>query len=99
MWVRSLGALEGRRHGRGSGGVGDAGGCGARAPRHVSTSGGRRRGAGGEGWVSQRAGPLRELFHMRLWRPTAVCHRAPHMREWVPPAAMDRPQTHASSPS
>ena len=25
--MRSLGAMEGRRHGRGKGGVGDAGGC------------------------------------------------------------------------
>ena len=27
--------MEGRMHGRGGGGVGDAGGCGARARRHV----------------------------------------------------------------
>ena len=104
--------MEGRRHGRGWGEVGDARGCGARARRHVPTSGGCRRGAGGEGWESHRVGPLRELFHVRLasgcdssaggnalWRATTVCHSAPHMREWVPPAAMDRPQTHASSPS
>ena len=31
-----------------------------------------------------------------LWRATTVCHSAPHMREWVPPAAMDRLRTHAS---
>ena len=29
-----------------------------------------------------------------LWRATSVCQSAPHMREWVAPAAMDRPQTH-----
>ena len=58
--------MEGIRHGRGGGGVGDAGGCGACAHRHVATSGGRRRGAGGEGWESHRMGPLRELFHVRL---------------------------------
>ena len=109
--------MEGRRHGRGWGDVGDARGCGARARRHVPTSGGCKRGAGGEGWESHRVGPLRELFHVRvaaippraamrsqasvsaLWRATTVCHSAPHMREWVPPVAMDRPQTHASSPS
>ena len=28
-----------------------------------------------------------------LWRATTVCHSAPHMRKWVPPAAMARPQT------
>ena len=37
--MRPLGAMEGRRHGRGWDGVGDAGGCRARARRHVSTSG------------------------------------------------------------
>ena len=58
--------MEGRRHGRGMGGVGDAGGCGARARRHVPTSGGCRRGVGGEGWESHRVGPLRDLFHVRL---------------------------------
>ena len=58
--------MEGRRHGRGGGGVGDAGGCGARVRRHVPTSGGRRRGAGGEGWEPHRGGPLRELFHVWL---------------------------------
>ena len=58
--------MEGRRHGRGGGGVGDAGGCGARARRHVPTSGGCRRGAGGERLESHRGGPLRELFHVRL---------------------------------
>ena len=46
--------------------MGDAGGCGARARRHVPTSGGCRRGAGGEVWVYHRVGPLRELFHVRL---------------------------------
>ena len=35
--------MDGRRHGRGGGGVGDAGGCRARAHRHV-------RGAGEDGW-------------------------------------------------
>ena len=55
-----------RRHGRGWGGVGDAGGCSARARRHVPTSGGCRRVASGEGWESHRVGPLRELFHVRL---------------------------------
>ena len=64
--MRSQGALEGRRYGRRWGEVGDAGGCGARARRHVPTSGGCRRGAGGEGWESHRVGPLRELFHVRL---------------------------------
>ena len=44
--------MEGRRHGRGGGGVGDAWGCEARARRQVPTSGGRRRGAGGEDWES-----------------------------------------------
>ena len=106
--------MEGTRHGRGGGGVGDAGGCGARSRRHVPTSGGRRRGVGGEGWESHCAGPLREMFHMRLaggWgsaaggdaeprlrqRIMASHHSAPQMREWVPPAAIDLPQTHASS--
>ena len=58
--------MEGRRHGRGGGGVGDAGGYGARARRHVPTSGERRLGAGGEGWESHRVGPLWELFHVRV---------------------------------
>ena len=58
--------MEGRRHGRGWGGVGDAGGCGACACRHVPTSGGCRRGAGGEGWESHRVVPLRELFNVRF---------------------------------
>ena len=58
--------MDGRRHGRGRGGVGDAWGCRARARRHVPTIGGRRRWAGGEGGESYRAGPLRELFHVRL---------------------------------
>ena len=58
--------MEGRRHGRGWGEVGDAGGCGARARWHVPASGGCRRGAGGKGWESHRVGPLRELFHVRL---------------------------------
>ena len=58
--------MEGRRHGRGWGKGGDAGGCGARARRHVPSSGGCRRGAGGEGRESQSVGPLRELFHVRL---------------------------------
>ena len=34
-----------------------------------------------------------------LWLATTVCHSAPHMREWVPPAAMKLPQTHTWSPS
>ena len=58
--------MEGRRHSRGCGGVGDAGGCGAHARRHVPTSGGRRRGEGREGWESHRAGPLQELFYLLL---------------------------------
>ena len=58
--------MEGTRHGRGWCEVGHAGGCGARARRHVPTSGGCRREAGGEGWESHRVGPLRELFHVRL---------------------------------
>ena len=111
--------MEGRRHGRGGGGVGDAGGCGALASRHVPTSGGRRRGAGGEGWESHLAGRCGSCFTcgsqvdaippqaaMRshasvnaLWQATSVCHSAPQMRECVPPAAMDLPQIHASSPS
>ena len=37
-------------------------------------------------------------FHA-LWRATTVCHIAPQMREWVPPAAIDLLQAHASSPS
>ena len=32
----------------------------------MPSSGGRRRGAGGEGWESHRAGPRRALFHVRL---------------------------------
>ena len=64
--MRSQGAMEGRRHGRGWCEVEHAGGCGARARRHVPTSRGCRRGAGGEGWESHRVGPLRELFHVRL---------------------------------
>ena len=40
--------MEGRRHGRGWGEVGDAGGCGARARWHVPTSRGYRRGGGWE---------------------------------------------------
>ena len=36
------------------------------ARRPVPTSGGRRRGVGGEGWESRRAGTLRELFRVRL---------------------------------
>ena len=58
--------MEGGRHGRGGGGVGAAGGCGAHARRHVPTSGVRRRGAGAEGRESHRTGPLREQFHVRL---------------------------------
>ena len=56
--------MEGRRHGRGWGEVGDAGGCGARARRNVPASGGCRRGAGWKGWESHCVGPLRELFHV-----------------------------------
>ena len=59
--------MEGRRHSRGWGEVGDAGGCRARARRHVPASGGCRRGAGGKGWESYRVGPLRELFDVRLF--------------------------------
>ena len=58
--------MEGRRHGQGGGGVGDAGVCGVRVRRHGPTSGGRGRAVGGEGWESHCAGPLREVFHMRL---------------------------------
>ena len=58
--------MEGEKHGRGVGGVGDAGGCRARARWHVPTSGGRRRGAEGAGWESHPAGPLRDLFPVRL---------------------------------
>ena len=64
--VRSLGATEGRRHGRGGGGRGAAGGREAGARRHLPTSGGRRRRADGEGWESHCAGPLRELCRMQL---------------------------------
>ena len=58
--------MEGRRYGRGGGGVRDARGCGTRARRHVPTCGGRRRGPGGEGWEALCAGLLRELYHVRL---------------------------------
>ena len=54
--------MEGRRHGRGWGGVRDAGGCGGRTRRHVPTSGGCRRGAGGEGWESHLAGRCGSCF-------------------------------------
>ena len=63
MWVRSLGAMEGRWHSRGGGGVGDAGSCAPRVRRHVPTSGGRRRGAGGEGWESQRVAHMLSPTH------------------------------------
>ena len=93
------------------------------ARRHVPNSGGRRRGAGGDGLESHHAGRLRELFHMyiwlssrvavipsraamrshasvnAIWRANTVCHSAPQMRERVPPADIDLPQTHAMSPS
>ena len=85
MWVRSLGAMDGRRHGRGRGGAGD-GVREPRSPRHVPTSGGRRRGAGGEGWKSRRAGPLRELFHVRLaggCNSFAGGNAGPHLRQRV----------------
>ena len=58
--------MEGRRHGRDGRGVGDVEGWRARARRHVPTSGRHRRGAGGEGWESHRAGTLREQFHVQL---------------------------------
>ena len=82
--MRSVGAMEGRRHGRGGGGVGDAGGCGARARWHVPTGGGSRRGAGGESWESHRARCLRvthdvqrkSSFAMRRWLPARICMRA-----------------------
>ena len=48
--------MKGRRHGRGGAGVGSAGGCRARARRHMPTSGGRRWGAVGEGWESLGGG-------------------------------------------
>ena len=34
-----------------------------------------------------------------LWRATTVRHSAPQIRECVPPAGINRPQTHAVSPS
>ena len=53
------------RYGRGRAGVGDAGGCGAPARRHVPTSGGRKQEAGGGDRDSHFAGPLQALFHVR----------------------------------
>ena len=50
--------MEGRRHGRGGGAVGDAGGCGARARRHVPTSRGRRRRAAAQPEVSFHASAI-----------------------------------------
>ena len=58
--------MDGRTYGRGGGGLRYAGGCEACVRRHVPTSGGRRSAADGEGWKSHCAGPLRELFHVRL---------------------------------
>ena len=58
-WVRSLGAIQGRRRSQVGDGVGGAGSCKARACRHVLTSGGRRQGEGGEGRESHCAGLLR----------------------------------------
>ena len=55
MWVRILGAMKGRRHGRCRGVVGDAGGCEARVCRHLPTSRGCRRGWGGLGVPSRGA--------------------------------------------
>ena len=72
-WVGSLGAIEGRRHGRGGGGVGDAGGGGVLARRRMPTCGRRRRGPVREGWEARCAFPLRELLHMRL---TGSCDSA-----------------------
>ena len=104
--------MEGRRHGRGGGGVGAARGGGARTRMHVHTCGGRKRGAFEEGWETHCTGPLWELFHMWLtgrcesaaggnaeprlrFRIVASNHSAPQMREWVPPAVIDLPQTHS----
>ena len=78
--------MEGRRHGRGGGGVGDAGGCGAHARRHVPTRGGCRRGAGGEGWESYREVPLQELFRVRLasgCESSAGANAEPRLRQRV----------------
>ena len=57
---------NGKRHGRGGGGVGDTGGFEARARWYVPTSGGCRWGVCGDGEESHRVGPLREVFYVRL---------------------------------
>ena len=69
--------MEGRRHSRGWGEVGDAGGCSARARRHVPTSGGCIRGAGGERC---------ESHHVRLASgcdSSAGGNAEPHLRQRV----------------
>ena len=64
-------------------------------------------GRGGSGFTCGSrvpSNPLRAALRshasvIALWRAGIVCHSAPHMSEWVPPAVVDPPQTHATSPS
>ena len=108
--------MEGRRHGRGGGGVGAAGLARPGMCPPAEGAGGGRVGRAGSpiAWgrcgscftcglrvaaVPPRAAMRSHASVSALWRATTVCHSAPHMREWAPPAAMDRAQTHASSPS
>jgi hypothetical protein len=40
---------------------------------------------------------MSDLFF--LWLATTVCHSSPQMRDWVPPAVVDLPQTHPAFPA